>query len=453
MTFFRRVSMARRGFDMKNFPLRLMIACALVLSGAQHALAQQPAAGRIVLLDRIVAVVNEDVITRRDLDDRLKVAVQQLRRQGTSPPPVEVLEKQVLERMIYSRVQLQLARETGLRVDDGQLEKALARIAEDNKVSLAQMRETIEKEGANFAKFREDIRDEITMSRLREREVDNKITVADSEVENVLNALQLQDGKADEFDLSHILIRVPEQASPEQLRDRRTRAEQALAQIRGGADFRQVAASFSDAPDAVQGGAMGWRELARLPAIFAAAVKGLKNTEISGVLRSPNGFHIVRVNERRGRNSPLIVSQTHARHILIKTSEVVSENDAKERLVKLKDRLDNQTDFAELARLQSEDASASRGGDLGWLSPGDTVPEFEKMMDALKPGETSGPVRSPFGWHLIQVIDRRSQDMSEQQQRLQARMSLRAQKADEAYQEWLRQLRDKAFVEYRLEEK
>ena len=438
---------------MKNFPLRLMIACALVLSGAQHALAQQPAAGRIVLLDRIVAVVNEDVITRRDLDDRLKVAVQQLRRQGTSPPPVEVLEKQVLERMIYSRVQLQLARETGLRVDDGQLEKALARIAEDNKVSLAQMRETIEKEGANFAKFREDIRDEITMSRLREREVDNKITVADSEVENVLNALQLQDGKADEFDLSHILIRVPEQASPEQLRDRRTRAEQALAQIRGGADFRQVAASFSDAPDAVQGGAMGWRELARLPAIFAAAVKGLKNTEISGVLRSPNGFHIVRVNERRGRNSPLIVSQTHARHILIKTSEVVSENDAKERLVKLKDRLDNQTDFAELARLQSEDASASRGGDLGWLSPGDTVPEFEKMMDALKPGETSGPVRSPFGWHLIQVIERRSQDMSEQQQRLQARMSLRAQKADEAYQEWLRQLRDKAFVEYRLEEK
>ena len=333
------------------------------------------------------------------------------------------------------------------------MEKALARIAEDNKVSLAQMRETIEKEGANFAKFREDIRDEITMSRLREREVDNKITVADSEVENVLNALQLQDGKADEFDLSHILIRVPEQASPEQLRDRRTRAEQALAQIRGGADFRQVAASFSDAPDAVQGGAMGWRELARLPAIFAAAVKGLKNTEISGVLRSPNGFHIVRVNERRGRNSPLIVSQTHARHILIKTSEVVSENDAKERLVKLKDRLDNQTDFAELARLQSEDASASRGGDLGWLSPGDTVPEFEKMMDALKPGETSGPVRSPFGWHLIQVIERRSQDMSEQQQRLQARMSLRAQKADEAYQEWLRQLRDKAFVEYRLEEK
>ncbi len=431
----------------------IVAAFALVLSGALQAAAQQPAAGRIVLLDRIVAVVNEDVITRRDLDDRLKVVTRQLRQQGTTPPPAEVLEKQVLERMIYTRVQLQLAKETGLRVDDGQLEKALARIAEENKISLAQMRETIEKDGTSFAKFREDIRDEITMARLREREVDNKITVADSEVDNLLNAPQSQDGKVDEFDLSHILIRVPEQASPEQLSERRARAEKALAQIRDGADFRQVAASFSDAPDAVQGGAMGWRELARLPTIFAEAVKGLKNGEVSAVLRSPNGLHIVRVNERRGQNAPMIVSQTHARHILIKTSEVVSENDAKERLVKLKDRLDNKADFAELARLQSEDASASRGGDLGWLSPGDTVPEFEHAMDALKPGETSGPVRSSFGWHLIQVIERRRQDMSQQQQRLQARMSLRAQKADEAYQEWLRQLRDKAFVEYRIEEK
>ena len=423
------------------------------MAGALNASAQQPAASRIVLLDRIVAVVNEDVITRRDLDDRLKVVVKQLRQQGTTAPASEVLEKQVLERMIYSRVQLQLARETGLRVDDGQLEKALARIADDNKISVAQMRETIEKDGVNFAKFREDIRDEITLARLREREVDNKITVADSEVETLVTALQSQDGKVEEFDLSHILVRVPEQASPEQLSERRARAEKALAQIKSGVDFRQVAASFSDAPDAVQGGTMGWRELARLPAIFAEAVKGLKNGEVSAVLRSPNGLHIVRVNERRGQTGPLIVSQTHPRHILIKTSEVVSENDAKERLIKLKERLDNNANFAELARLQSEDASAARGGDLGWLSPGDTVPEFEQAMDALKPGETSGPVRSPFGWHLIQVIERRSQDMSQQQQRLQARQSLRAQKADEAYQEWLRQLRDKAFVEYRLEEK
>ena len=437
---------------MKNLYLFGTMIAALMLFGVLPAGAQS-ASGRVVLLDRIVAVVNEDVITRRDLDERIKVVTGQLRQQGTPPPPPDVLEKQVLERMIYTLVQLQFAKETGLRIDDGQLDKALVRIAEDNKISLAQMRATLEKDGVLFAKFREDIRDEIALARLREREVDNKITVADSEIDNLLNSLQLQDGKTEEFDISHILIRVPEQVSPEQLRDRRARAEQALKQISSGTDFRQVAASFSEAPDAVQGGAMGWRELARMPAIFAETVRGMKPGEVSSVLRSPNGLHIVRLNDRRGQDAPVIVSQTHPRHILIKTSEVVSENEARERLVKLKERLDNGVDFAELARLQSEDGSASRGGDLGWLSPGDTVPEFEKAMDALKTGEFSGPVRSPFGWHLIQVLERRNQDMSKQQQRLQARLSLRAQKSDESYQEWLRQLRDKAFVEYRLEEK
>jgi peptidyl-prolyl cis-trans isomerase SurA len=429
-----------------------VIAATLALTG-NHAAAAQAPGGRVVLLDRIIAVVNEEVITRRDLDDRMKVVTIQLKEQGTPAPPVDVLEKQVLDRMIYTKVQLQFAKETGLRVDDGQLDSAIGRIAENNKISPAQLRATLEKDGVSFAKFREDIRDEIVMSRLREREVDNKITVADSEVDNLLNTLQLQDGKTEEFDLSHILIRVPEQVSPEQLRDRRGRAEKALAQISGGADFRQVAASFSEAPDAVQGGAMGWRELTRLPSIFAEAVKTMKPGEVSPILRSPNGLHIVRLNGRRGQDAPVIVSQTHPRHILIKTSEVVSESEARDRMVKLKERLDNNADFAELARLQSEDGSASRGGDLGWLSPGDTVPEFEKAMDALKVGEISGPVRSPFGWHLIQVIERRNEDMSKQRQRLQARVSLRAQKADEAYQEWLRQLRDKAFVEYRLEDK
>jgi peptidyl-prolyl cis-trans isomerase SurA len=433
--------------------LRTMLVLAALACTAAPAAAAQPPGGRVILLDRIVAVVNEDVITRRDLDDRIKVVSVQLREQGTPAPPPDVLEKQVLDRMIYTKVQLQFAKETGLRVDDAQLDAAIARIAENNKITPARMRETLERDGVSFAKFREDIRDEIVMSRLREREVDNKITVADSEVDNLLSTLQLQGGKTEEFDLSHILVRVPEQASPEQLRDRRSRAEKALEQIKGGADFRQVAASFSEAPDAVQGGAMGWREVTRLPSIFAETVKTMKPGEVSAIVRSPNGLHIVRVNGRRGHDAPVIVAQTHPRHILIKTSEVVSENDARERLVKLKERLDNNGNFAEIARLQSEDGSASRGGDLGWLSPGDTVPEFEKAMDGLKVGEISGPVRSPFGFHLIQVIERRNEDMSKQQQRLQARMSLREQKADEAYQEWLRQLRDKAFVELRLEER
>ncbi len=423
---------------------------ALTLSGAS---AQAPRASRVIQLDRIVAVVNDEVITRRDLDERVKVVHGQLRQQGTPLPPADALEKQVLERMIYNYVQLQYAKETGLRVDDGTLEKTIGRIAEENKISVAAMRAALEKDGLNFDKFREDIRNEIIMSRLREREIDNKIQITDSEINGFLGKLKEQEGATEEFNVAHILIRVPEQASPEQLRERRARAEAALAQIKGGTDFRQIAASFSDAPDAVQGGAMGWRELAQLPAIFAGAVKALSPGQLSGVLRSSNGFHIVRVNDRRGQNAPLIVSQTLARHILIKTSELVSENDARERLVKLKERLDNNGDFAGLARLQSEDSSAARGGDLGWLSPGDTVPEFEQAMNALKPGQISAPTRTPFGWHVIQVLERRNQDMSQQQQRLRARQALRTQKADEAFQDWVRQLRDKAFVELRLEEK
>ena len=425
----------------------------LVLAAAPHAYAQKPPASRVVLLDRIVAVVNDQVITRRDLDERVTTVLTQLRQQGTPLPLRDALEKQVLERMIFNQVQLQYAKETGLRIDDETLEKTIGRIAEDSKLTPAQLRGALEKDGIGFAKFREDIRDEITIARLREREVDNKITIADSEIDNFLSTRQIQDGKADEYHVSHILISVPEQASPERLQERRMRAEQALAQIKGGADFRQVAASFSDAPDAVQGGVLGWRETTRLPTLFADAVKGLNAGEISAVLRSPNGFHIMRVNERRGQGAPLIVSQTRVRHILIKTSEIVSESDAKGRAVKLKERLDNNANFAELARLQSEDSSAARGGDLGWLSPGDTVPEFEKAMDALKPGQLSEAVRSPFGWHLIQVLERRNQDLSQQQQRLRARQALREQKADEAHQEWVRQLRDKAFVDYRLEEK
>ncbi len=432
----------------------LIAGCALfALALVPAATAQNRSGDRVVLLDRIIAVVNDQVITRRDLDDRMKTVLSQLRQQGTPLPPTEVLEQQVLERMIQSRTQLQFARDTGLRVDDATLDSAIGRIASNNKVSVEELRNLIEKDGLSFAKYREEIRDEIVLVRLREREVESRLQISDSEVDNFLSTLQQQESRSEEFNLSHILVRVPEQASPEQVQDRRARADRALAQIKGGTDFRQIAATVSDAPDAVQGGLMGWREFVQLPTLFADAVKSLKAGEVSGVLRSAAGFHIVRVNDRRGRAENAMVTQTHARHILIKTSELVSENDARDRILKLQERLENKGDFAEIARLQSEDASAARGGDLGWLSPGDTVTEFEKAMDALQPGQISAPVRSQFGWHLIQVIERRSQDMSQQQQRLRARQALREQKAEEAYLEWARQLRDSAFVEIRLEEK
>ena len=432
-------------------PRRAAPVLALILATAPcAALAQQ--ARPAILLDRIVAVVNNDVITRGDLEERYRFTNLQLNRQGTPLPPRAALEKQILDRLITDQVQLQLAKETGLRVDDTELDRAINRIAQDNKSTLPQMRATLDRDGVPFARFREDIRNEIILARLRQREVDSKIVISDGEIDSFIGT-QDRAGRGEEYNLSHILVRVPENASPEQIQDRRRRAEQAQQQIASGTDFRQVAATYSDAPDALQGGAMGWREAARLPTLFLETVKILKPGQVSPLLRSANGFHLLQLNERRGSTAPVIVRQTHARHILIKTNELVPQAEARRRLVSLKERLDNKADFAELARLHSEDTSASRGGDLGWLSPGDTVPEFEQAMNVLEPVQISDPVQTPFGWHLIQVLARRDEDMSKERQRLTARTALHARKSDESYQEWLRQLRDRAYIEYRLDER
>jgi peptidyl-prolyl cis-trans isomerase SurA len=423
---------------------------ALALAVALPAWGQGRAA-RAVEADRIIAVVNDEVITLNELRLRLAAVERQLRQQGVQLPPRDILERQLLERMIVDRVQLQHAKETGLLVDDVQLETALGRIARNNRMSPAEFRAALERDGIAWAKFREDIRAEILIGQLREREVDSRVTVSEGEIDNFLASGQA--GGNEEFNLAHILLRVPEQAKPEQLAAVRARAEEIAAQLARGTDFAQLAASYSDAPDGLSGGAMGWRSLDRLPSLFAEAVQKLKPGEVSPVLRSPAGFHLVKLLERRGGalgTAP--VQQTRARHILVKTSELVSEAEAQRRLASLKERIDHGADFAELARLHSNDLSAAKGGDLGWLNPGDTVPEFERAMDALKAGQVSEPVRSPFGWHLIQVLERRV-DASEERVRLHARQVLRERKADEAYQDWLRQMRDRAYVEYRLEER
>ncbi|MFZ5510628.1 MAG: peptidylprolyl isomerase [Pseudomonadota bacterium] len=403
-------------------------------------------------VDRIVAVVNNEVITLKELQERMALAERQLRQQNVQLPPRDVLERQVLERMIVDQVQLQFAKETALRIDDAQLERALANIAQSNRMSLAEFRAALERDGIPWSKFREDIRQEMTIARLREREVDSRVTVSDGEVDNFLASAESKGGN-EEFNLSHILLRTPEQASPEQLARVRARAEEIVTQLRQGRDFAQLAAAHSDAPDALGGGNLGWRSPDRLPTLFAEAATKMQPGEVGPILRSPAGFHILKLNQRRGGAlSSQPVQQTHARHILIKTSELVSEAEARRRLVALKERLDNGADFAELARLHSNDLSAAKGGDLGWLSPGDTVPDFERAMNELKPGQVSEPVRSPFGWHLIQVLERRM-DVSPERQRQVARQILRERKAEEAYQDWLRQMRDRAYVEYRLEER
>jgi peptidyl-prolyl cis-trans isomerase SurA len=411
------------------------------------------AANEPIALDRIVAVVNDEVITRMELDRESRMATEQLRRQGTPLPARDILEKQLLERMITKRALLQFAKQNGMRVSDTELDSAVDHIAQENKMTPVALRETIERDGVGFDRFREDVRAEMLVARLREREVDSRIMVGDSEIQSFLRSQENQGEKIDEYNLTHILVTVPEQATPDEVKQRRARADTALAQLRQGLDFRQVAASFSDAPDALQGGAMGWRPAARLPTIFLDALKNMKVGQVSDLLRSPNGFHILKLIDKRGNNTPVIVTQTHARHILIRLNEVVSENDARNRLTSLKDRIANGADFAELARLQSDDTSAARGGDLGWVTPGDVVPEFERAMDALKAGQVSNPFKTPFGWHIVQVLERREQDMSKDRERLAARQAIRQRKSEEQWQEWVRQQRDKSYVEYHLEDR
>ena len=413
--------------------------------------AQAPRAAsldRNVLLDRVVAIVNDEAVTQYDLDDQKKAVLTQMKAQNVTPPAPDVLDKQLLDRLITERAIAQYAKENGVRVDDTQVERAILRIAQDNKMSPDEFRRALEKEGVPYDKYREEIRKEMVTQRLRDREVDSRITVSDSEVEAFLASQNTQSGGSDvEYRLSHILVIVPERASPEQIDAKRRRAEEALKQVRDGTDFAQVAAGFSDAPDALQGGSLGWRPAARLPTVFAEPVKEMKTGDVSKVLRSATGFHIVKLQESRSKNAPTVVEQTRARHILIKVSEIVSEAEAKTRIDRIRDRLDTGSKFDDQAKLNSEDATSAKGGDLGWISPGDTVPDFEAAMNKLKIGEISAPVRTQFGWHLIQVSERRTQDITAERKRDQARMALRQRKSDEMFQNWLRERRDSAYVE------
>lgn len=434
------------------FPVSGFLKNTLFLLGVALLPLQGHAQAPVVEADRIVAVVGNDAITLYELKSRLQSALAQLQRQGTPLPPQNILEQQMLERMIMDRVQIQSAKEMGLRVDDTQLEQTIGRIAASNKLTLAQFKEALQKDGIPYPRFREEIRNEILITRLREREVDSRLVISDAEIDNFLT--QAGGHTAEEYEVAHILLRAPESASPEQLQKLKAKAEEVLKRARNGENFAELAASYSDAPDALQGGSLGLRPLDRMPEIFTSAVKGMNKGQVSDLIRSTNGFHIIKLLDRRGGGKVAgDVRQTKARHILIKVTEVVSEADVKRRLEDLRNRLKHGEDFGELARLYSQDGSAAKGGELGWVNPGDTVPEFEKAMDALQDGEISEVIQSPFGFHLIMVEERRMQDMSREKERLAARQALRERKMDEAYQDWLRQLRDRTYVEYHLEEK
>jgi len=410
-------------------------------------------ASREVLLDRVVAVVNDEAVTQHEIAEQRRTVMIQMRDAKVSPPPPDVLDRQVLERLITERALLQHARETGVRVDDTAVERTVQRIAQENKLSIDEFRKVLERENIPYARYREDIRREMTLQRLREREVDSRVSATDAEVDQFLATSAARDGGDVEYLLSHILVSVPEQSSPDQVAVRQQRAVTALQQVKTGGDFAQVAASFSDAQDALTGGSLGWRSAARLPTVFVEVVRQLEKGGVSNVIRSPAGFHVVKLVDARDRNAPTIVDQTRARHILVRVNETVSDADARIRIDRVKDRLDSGAKFEDMARVNSEDASAAKGGELGWLNPGDTVPEFEQAMDRLAVGETSGPVRSPFGWHLIKVDERRRQDVTRDRQREQARAAIRQRKADEQFQEFVRQTRDRAYVEYKADDR
>jgi peptidyl-prolyl cis-trans isomerase SurA len=409
-------------------------------------------------VNSIVVVVNDEVITRQELDARMLEIEMQLKKQGTPLPDRAVLQKQLLERMITDRAQMQLAKENGMRVDDVMLDRTMLRLAEQNKMSLQEFRNQIEREGTSYAKFREQIRDDILMQRIREREVDSKIQVSETEIDNYLAAEANNKAAAkQELNLAHILISIPEKASAEQIAARRARADEVLKKLREGADFAKTAVTYSDSSEALKGGDIGWREQDRLPQLFVDAISKVKVGEFSDIVRSPNGFHIVKVNGKRAMNDTKAAAaeqQSHVRHILIKVSQIVTADEARKKLLEFKRKIEaKEATFEDLAKTHSADGSASKGGDLGWLYPGSTLPEFEQAMDKLAINQISEPVTTQFGVHLIQVTERKADELSKDRQRIAARQAVRERKSDEALQDWLREIRDRAYVDFRLEEK
>ncbi len=412
-------------------------------------------AARSQLVDEVVAVVNTDIITRRELLDRADLVERTLQSQNRPMPARADLLGEVLEQLILERVQAQTAKESGIRVSDADVDRAVESVAQRNNLSVSQLKSKLVQSGLAYDKYREDLRQEILLARLRDREVDSKVQVFDGEIDNFLaqQGGAAASGGSQEYNVAQILVPVAEDASAEQKAAARGKAEGLLKQVQGGADFAKLARDHSGAPEAAQGGELGLRPIGRLPAQFANAVVDLKPGQVVGqVIESPAGFHVLKLVDKRVQGTAITakVAQTQVRHILIKTGPTMPADDARRQLAGLRDRIVHGYDFGDAARRYSQDASASAGGELGWVSPGQLVPEFEQAMNLLKPGEVSQPVQSQFGVHLIQVEGRREAEVPVDRQRDYARSAIREQKIQAAYEDWLRQLRDSAHVEYRV---
>ncbi len=426
---------------------RLLCVVALLGPWLVAAAATAPTARAVVDLDRILAVVNDDVVTDTELAARLAQTKRQLTLEKIKLPTDEVLRRQLLEHMVMERLQLQLAERGGIRVTDADVDQALEKIAQSNKMNLTEFRRMLVRDGLDPQAHTAEVRSQLIIRQLLEREINNRVTVSESEVATFLETHP--QGTDVEYHISQIFLALPESASPEAIQATRKRADDIQRRLKEGENFEQLAVTYSQGEGALNGGTIGWKKAGQLPELFVTALKDLAPGNVSDVLRGPNGFHILRLNNRRGDAPATNVAQTHVRHILLRRSEVQSLDEARTKLLNLRNRSEHGEDFATLAKGNSEDTgSAAGGGDLGWVNPGQLVPEFEKAMDALKPGELSQPVRSPFGLHLIQVLERRNQDISKERLEASARNQIHTRKASESYEQWMRQLRDEAYVEY-----
>lgn len=412
----------------------------------------EPKPGPQHSINRIVAIVNDDIILSSELDVATSAIVKQLNEKGTQLPGKAILEKEVLDKLVMESLQLQIAATNGITIDDSQLNSEIKELAENNNVSMTEFRNILSRDGYSYQAFREDLRKQLTIMQVRRMMVASTIKVNDQEIDNLLATLKAS-GQGDvEYHLGHILIAIPEAASPAEVQATKARAEATLQRLRGGADFAEVALVTSDSQTALEGGDLGWRSLGQLPSMFLDTVKTMQVGEISDLIRSSGSFHIIKLLDKRG-DERHFVEQTKVRHILIKTDEVNSDEDVQTRIKQLEIRLQGGEDFATLALANSQDTlSAAKGGDLGWINQGDTVPEFEENMNKLAPGEISKPVKSEFGWHLIQVQERRTHDSTEEYERTKVRNLIRAKKYEEELFLWLRRLRDESYVEYRIDE-
>ena len=433
---------------MKNIRRFLLAAAASIfVSGA---VISAPAVAKVVPLDRVVAIVDNDVIMESELESRLNTIRMQLQERNTALPSEDILKQQILERLIIENLQLQIADHAGARIDDNSLNDAIRNIAQRNGMTLEQFRDALQQDGLSYTEAREQIRREMLINRVRQRQVMERVQVTDREVENYRNSEEGRRQLAIEYRLGHILVSLPDGATPNQIAEGSKRAEEVYEQLKKGADFAQTAVATSQGQNALEGGDLGWRTAEQLPTLFANIATDLKKGEVSRPIRSPSGFHIIKMTDSRG-NEQLFQEQIRARHILVKPNEVRSDLEAQELARTIYKRLESGADFAELAKAYSDDpGSALDGGSLGWANPDDMVPAFRDKMLTEPANVPTKPFRSAFGWHILEVQDKRQEDISEQVRTAHIREIIGQRKFEEELQVWLRELRDQAYVEIKL---